>query len=173
MGRGALMGALAICSLGGAALAGAVGEGDLVFGETPVIGSGSLKATGEVVYTAQGAPVALFHYISLDADCRPRAVGIRVVEPPQHGAVTFSDGHEPAVLGGKPIYGEGDPRVRCEDRLVATRDAAYAPEAGFFGHDRLVVEFTDRDEVFTDAIDVNVEALRPAKVKPGRPGRRR
>src|SRR6516162_9033226 len=83
MGRGALVGALAICSLGGAALAaGAVGEGDLVFGETPVIGAGPLKATGEVVYTAQGAPVALFHYISLDADCRPRDVGIRVVEPP-------------------------------------------------------------------------------------------
>ena len=144
---------------------------DLVFGETPVIGAGPLKASGEVLYTAMGAPVALFHYFSLDTDCQPRVVAIRLVEPPEHGEVTFSEGHEPAFAHGEPIYAGADPRARCADRLVGTRDASYAPAPGFSGHDRLVVEFTDRGEVFTDAIEVNVEQLKPAPPRP--PHRRR
>jgi hypothetical protein len=163
----AIVGALA-ATRASALVAAPAGPIDLVFGGTPAIGSGPLKASGEVLYTAQGAPVALFHYFSLDADCRPRAVAIRLVEPPEHGEVSFTEGHEPPWANGKPIYEDGDPRARCEDRLVGTRDASYAPAPGFIGHDRLVVEFTDRDEVFTDAIEVNVEQLKPAKPPPRR-----
>ncbi|HUZ12463.1 MAG TPA: hypothetical protein VMU93_06420 [Caulobacteraceae bacterium] len=161
----ALIGVVAIWALASAALAGVSpvepADGDLVFGETPVIGAGGLEASGEVVYTAEGDPVALFHYFSLDADCRARAVGIRLTEPPAHGSVSFSQGRQPPVRGGEPIYPGADPRARCADRLAPTRDATYLPAAGFSGVDRLVVQFSDRGRVFTDAIEINVERLKP------------
>jgi hypothetical protein len=169
---GALFGVLAVWALAGAALAQpAPAVQDLVFGDTPVIGPGPLKASGEVIYTAMERPVLLFHYFSLEPDCRPVAVGIRLVEPPEHGAVSFSKGAEQPSREGKPIYVRDDPRSRCDDRLVATDDASYAPAPGFSGHDRVVVEFTDRDEVFTDTIEVNVVSLKPEK--PPRRVRRR
>ena len=177
MSGGALFGVLAAWVLAGAALAqpaaGALGREaqDLVFGDTPAIGPGPLKAYGEVIYTAMERPVLLFHYFSLEPDCRPVAVGIRLVEAPEHGAVSFNQGAEQPSSGGKPIYVRDDPRSHCDDRLVATDDASYAPAPGFSGHDRVVVEFTDRDEVFTDTIEVNVVSLKPEK--PPRRVRRR
>jgi hypothetical protein len=141
-----------------------LGASDVVFGETPVLDAGALKASAEVIYTAVGKPVLLFHYFGVGGDCAPTAVSLRLIEPPAHGAVTFQEGAEPPIRAGRPIYADADPRARCIDQLVATRDALYAPDVGFEGHDRVVVEFSEGAAVFTDAIDVNVVSLKPGRI---------
>jgi len=164
---------LAALAVGGAVMAAAaawadgapLGADDVVFGETPALDAGALKVSAEVVYTAVGKPVLLFHYFGVGGDCQPTAVGVRLVEPPAHGAVTFREGAEPPIRAGRPIYADGDPRARCIDQLVATRDGLYAPDVGFEGHDRVVVEFSEGGAAFTDAIDVNVVSLKPGKVE--------
>ena len=65
------------------------------------------------------------------------------------------------MWAGKPLWTGADPRSRCLDRLVTTRDGAYAPDPGFSGHDQLTVTFTEGASRFTDAIEVNVVTLAP------------
>lgn len=162
----------AVCAGAGRALAQAA-EAEASASGAPPIDAGDFRISGEVRYTAAGAPVTLFHYFALGADCAPAAVAITLADPPSHGAVSFVDGAEAPSAAGRPLYAPPDPRARCVDQLVATRDAVYAPEAGFVGHDRLTIEFREGSQVFDDTIEVNVEKIASPPASPPRKRGRR
>jgi hypothetical protein len=146
-----------------ALIAGAAGAsawgGDVVTQlEAPAIVRGE-GAISQHSATPTATPVMLFHYFNVGADCRPTEVTIRLASPPAHGAVTFADGQERPISGGEPLFTAGDPRVRCADRLVATKDAVYTPAPGFAGDDKFVVEISEDGAVSSDDIDVQVLAF--------------
>lgn len=128
-------------------------------GVAPVIEPTSLRLQGEVLYTTAGKPVTLFHFFATAADCGRAAAQLQLVAPPAHGEVRFTEGAEPPVAGGAPLWRAPDPRARCADQLVATRDAVYQPAAGYVGPDSLTVEFDAGGERFDDVVEVNVEKL--------------
>lgn len=125
----------------------------------PAIEPTALRIQSEVIYAAAGKPVTLFHFFAVTPDCGRAAAELTVTSPPAHGDVRFAEGAEPPVAPGGPIWSAPDPRARCAGQLVATRDAIYQPAPGFFGHDRLTVEFRAAGETFDDAIEVNVVKL--------------
>ena len=168
-------GDLAICSWMLSAAASSPAD-DVGSAGAPAIEAASERITGEVIYTATGEPVTLFHYFSVAPDCGPAPAHVTVIEPPEHGQVRFADGLEPPIAGARPLWSAPDPRTGCLSRMVATRDATYAPDPGFSGHDRLAITFDDAGGSFTDVIEVNVERLGPPDKrrrladKPGRRG---
>jgi hypothetical protein len=153
MGRAriCLAGVVAATSIAGAArsLAEDVDAG------APVMARGAAVSQQDV-NTEVGRPVLLFHYVHVDADCGPTAMAIAVTTPPTHGAVSIEDGEERPWSGGRPLFGPGDPRAACGNRLAATKDAVYAPAPGFSGRDSMVVQFTEAGATFSDTIDVSV-----------------
>ena len=132
----------------------------------PAIDAGAFRISAEVLYTPAGVPVTVFHYFAVGADCGPTPVDITITTPPAHGQVALSTGAEAPMWAGKPLWTGADPRSRCLDRLVTTRDGAYAPDPGFSGHDQLTVTFTEGASSFTDAIEVNVVTLPPLTAQP-------
>ncbi len=106
--------------------------------------------------TPAGAPVLLFHYFDVGPDCRATEVTFRVTTPPAHGVVTFAASQNRPFDGGRPLFTGGDPRARCANELVPTRDAVYTPEAGYSGEDSFVIEATEGDSVAQDTVDVSV-----------------
>jgi len=127
----------------------------------PAVDAGAFRISAEVLYTPAGAPVTVFHYFAVGADCGPTPVNITITTPPAHGQLALSNGAEAPVWAGKPLWTGADPRARCLDRLVATHDGAYAPDPGFSGHDQMTVTFTEGASSFTDAIEINVVTLSP------------
>jgi hypothetical protein len=109
--------------------------------------------------TASESPVVLFHYFNIGRDCEPTQVVLRIVTPPDHGEVAFVDGEERPFAEGRPLFAAGDPRARCADRLVATRDAVYTPAAGFSGEDSFVIEAAEAGQIFSDTVGVSVLSL--------------
>lgn len=138
----------------------------------PAVDAGANRISSEVLYARAGAPVTVFHYFAVGPDCAATPVGITVTTPPAHGQLVLSSGSEAPIWAGKPLWSDADPRVRCMDRLVATRDGAYAPDPGFSGHDQLAVTFTEGATSFTDAIEVNVVTLAPPRSAPAPKPRR-
>ena len=108
------------------------------------------------VNTVVGRPVLLFHYVHVDAHCGPTAMAIAVTMPPAHGAASFEDGEERPWIDGHPLFGPGDPRAACGNRLAATKDGVYTPAPGFSGHDSLTVQFTENGAAFSDTIEISV-----------------
>jgi hypothetical protein len=166
--RRAWVSVIGVCAL--AAAGAAIGQpaGEEVAAGAPAIEAASERITGEVLYTSAGQPVTLFHYFSVASDCAPAPAEVRLVQPPAHGRVTFAAGLEPPIAGSRPLWTAPDPRAQCLSRMVATRDATYAPDPGFAGHDQLQIEFQDGAGGFTDVIEVNVERLAPP-AKPRKP----
>jgi hypothetical protein len=154
VGAGAASGVASAQPSGGAASDGAAAETG-----APVVEATALRLQSEVLYTVIGKPVTLFHFFAVTPDCGRAAAELTVTSPPAHGDVRFAEGAEPPVAPGGPIWSAPDPRARCAGQLVATRDAIYQPAPGFFGHDRLTVEFRAAGETFDDAIEVNVVKL--------------
>jgi hypothetical protein len=151
---------LARIGLAGAVLAtiaagAARSQGEAVGAGAPLIARGA-PVSQQDANTEVGRPVLLFHYVHVDAACGPTAMAIRLTTPPGHGSVSFEDGEERPWHGGRPLFAAGDPRARCGDRLVATKDAVYTPAPGFGGHDTLVVEITEGGAAVTDSIDISV-----------------
>ncbi|HTX51413.1 MAG TPA: hypothetical protein VME40_18710 [Caulobacteraceae bacterium] len=177
---------MSLLALAGLALAGPAradppnGE-DAVAG-APAIDAGAFRIAGEVLYARAGTPVTLFHYFAVGPDCEAAPAVLSLTQAPAHGHVAFSDGAQPPVSGLTPLWTRDDPRAHCTDRLVATRDAVYIPDADFAGHDELVVTFQEAGASFTDAIEVNVVRIKPTPplhrirlrnappAKTGRPG---
>ncbi|MFI4934861.1 MAG: hypothetical protein ACHP7N_09610 [Caulobacterales bacterium] len=143
---------LAVCA------GGAWAASDDLLETAPMLTTGVPHLTSETANAPAAAPVTLFHYFNLDADCRPTKVSIEVTQAPAHGDLAIVDGEEQPALHGAPIFAKGDPRERCANRLVATRDGVYTSAAGYEGDDRLVVEFREGDETFQDAINLEVRA---------------
>lgn len=137
-----------------AADAAAQGDG-LVTRDASLIVRGAPPVRQQSV-TAAGAPVLLFHYFNLGPDCGRTAVTVRLATPPAHGTVDIQDGEERPAWRGRPLYPEDDPRARCGDRLVATRDAIYTPAPGFVGADTMLVEITEAGATTSAAVDVSV-----------------
>jgi hypothetical protein len=138
-----------------AAAGAARSQGEAVGAGPPVMARGA-PVSRQDANTEAGRPVLLLHYVHIDAGCGPIPVAIRLTTPPQHGSVSFDDGEERPWWHGQPLFGPGDPRAPCGDRLAATKDGVYTPAPGFIGHDTLVVEFTENGAVFSDTIDVSV-----------------
>ncbi len=106
--------------------------------------------------TLSGAELLLFHYFNVGPDCGPTEVSFRLATPPAHGAVTFVTSQNRPFADGHPLFAGGDPRARCGDRLVPTKDAIYTPAPGFSGQDSFVIEVSEAGTVASDAIDVSV-----------------
>ena len=132
---------------------------DVAESGAPTIEPASERITSEVLYAVADRPVTLFHYFSVAPDCAAAPAQLTVVEPPAHGQVSFAEGLEPPAAGARPLWTAPDPRARCLTRLLVTRDAIYAPDPGFAGHDRLAIQFRDSSGSFTDVIEVNVVHL--------------
>ena len=130
-------------------------QGEDVDAGAPVFARGA-PVSQQDANTEVGRPVLLFHYVHIDADCGPTAMAIAVTTPPSHGTVSFEDGEERPWFGGRPLFGPGDPRAGCGNRLADTKDGVYTPAAGFSGHDSLVVKFTEAGAAFSDTIDISV-----------------
>jgi len=141
-----------------AAAAEAVAQDDQVTSAIPLIVRGAPPLRQRSI-TATGAPVLLFHYFNLGPGCEPTDATVRLTTPPAHGTVDVQDGDEQPAWRGRSLYPADDPRARCRDWLVATRDAVYTPAAGFAGEDTLVVEVTEGGASTSDAVDVTVIAL--------------
>ena len=125
----------------------------------PAIEPTALRIQSEVIYAAAGKPVTLFHFFAVGPDCGRAAASVAVAAPPAHGLVRLTEGAEPPLAAGAPIWRAPDPRARCAAQLVATRDAVYEPAPGFAGRDTLTVEFRAGDQAFDDVIEINVEKL--------------
>lgn len=138
------------------AAAGAARSQDEAVGAGPAVIARGAPVSRQDANTEVGRPVLLLHYVHIDAACGPTAVAIRLTTAPQHGSVSFEDGEERPWWRGRPLFGAGDPRAPCGDRLAATKDGVYTPAPGFSGHDTLVVEFTEDGAAFSDTIDVSV-----------------
>jgi hypothetical protein len=138
-----------------AAAGGAHSQAEDVDAGAPVFARGA-PISQQDVNTAVGRPVLLFHYVHIDADCGPTTMAIAVTTPPAHGTVSFEDGEERPWSGGRPLFGPGDPRAACGNRLAATKDGVYAPAPDFSGHDALTVQFTEDGVAFTDTIEISV-----------------
>ena len=106
--------------------------------------------------TPSGEPLLLFHYFNVAPDCRPSEVSFRLATPPAHGAVSFLASQNRPFTDGRPLFADSDPRTRCADRLVPSRDAVYTPAPGFSGQDSFVIEVSERDAVTSDAVNVLV-----------------
>ena len=140
------------------AAAGAVwaqGEVTVARLEAPAITRGA-GAISQRSATPAGAPLLLFHYFNVGPGCGPSEVTFRLTTPPAHGAVTFVSSQNRPFADGRPLFAGGDPRVRCADRLVPTRDAIYTPAPGFSGEDSFVIEASEAGTVASDAVDVSV-----------------
>jgi hypothetical protein len=153
MGRAGtwLAGVVLATAVGGAARA----QPEAVGAGVPIIASGA-PISQQDVNTEVGRPVLLFHYVHVDAACGPSAMAIRLTTPPEHGSVSFEDGEERPWYAGRPLFGPGDPRARCGNRLAATKDAVFTPDPSFSGRDTLVVEFTEGGASFSDTVDIVV-----------------
>jgi hypothetical protein len=160
MGQGRHRLICAAAALIATAAGAASAQGDYVVTrlEAPAIVRGA-GAMSQHSATPAATPVMLFHYFNVGGDCRPTEVTIRLATPPAHGAVTFADGQERPLSAGEPLFGAGDPRARCADRLVSTKDAVYTPAPGFSGDDSFVVEISEAGVTSSDAIDVQVLAF--------------
>jgi hypothetical protein len=106
--------------------------------------------------TPSDQPLLLFHYFNVATDCRPSDVTFRLATPPAHGTVGFVASQNRPFAGGRPLFAAGDPRARCADRLVPSRDAVYTPAPGYAGQDSFVIEVSEGGTVTSDAVNVLV-----------------
>jgi hypothetical protein len=147
------IGAALVVAAAGAAWA--QGEESAAVLQAPAImrGAGSMSQRSA---TPAGEPLLLFHYFNVGPGCGPSEVSFRLATPPAHGAVTFVASQNRPFADGRPLFVGGDPRARCADRLVPTRDAIYTPAPGFSGQDSFVIEASEAGTVASDAVDVSV-----------------
>lgn len=106
--------------------------------------------------TPADKPLLLFHYFNVAPDCGPSEVSFRLAAPPAHGTVSFVASQNRPFAAGRPIFGPDDPRARCDDRLVPSRDAVYTPAPGYSGQDSFVIEAAEGGTVASDAVNVLV-----------------
>jgi hypothetical protein len=86
-------------------------------------------------------PIRLWANAAIDPDCSPHVPGatLTILEPPAHGAATISD--EPYYVA----YPPANPRSACNTRKIPGHQAFYTAQAGFTGHDKLVLEGASGD----------------------------
>jgi hypothetical protein len=79
--------------------------------------------------------IVLYRNTAINPDCTAmEGVTLSVLRPPEHGKAMVSD--EPLYLAFPP----NNPRSACNDRKVPGHQAFYQADAGFTGHDKLVLQ---------------------------------
>jgi hypothetical protein len=100
-----------------------------------------------------GAPIRVWANTAIDPDCSAHTPGatLTIVQPPAHGAAVVKD--EPYFAA----FPAANPRSACNDRKVAGNQAFYTAQAGYRGHDRLVLQGSSPDGVVRRvAVDITV-----------------
>ena len=157
MGRsrhyGAWIGAVLVAAVAGAVASQPVDEVTRLEAPALMRGDGAISQRSA---TPSDQPLLLFHYFNVAPDCRPSDVTFRLAAPPAHGTVHFVASQNRPFTDGRPLFAVSDPRARCADRLVPTKDAIYTPAPGFSGQDSFVIEVSEGDTVTSDAVNVLV-----------------
>ena len=79
--------------------------------------------------------IILWRNTAINPDCTEvPGVTLSVLRPPEHGKATVSD--EPVFVA----FPQGNPRSACNTRKVPGHEAFYQADAGFTGHDKLVLQ---------------------------------
>jgi hypothetical protein len=79
--------------------------------------------------------IMLWRNTAINPDCTAiDGVTLSVLRPPEHGKATVSD--EPLYAAFPPA----NPRSACNTRKVPGHQAFYQADAGFTGHDKLVLQ---------------------------------
>lgn len=148
----------ALAAAAGAALAGAASaqtDESVTRLEAPALmrGDGSISQRSA---TPAGKQIVLFHYFNVGPNCGATEVTFRLTTPPAHGVVSFVASQNRPYTDGRSLFAGDDPRARCVDRLVPTRDAVYTPAPGFSGQDSFVVQASEDGAVVSDTVDVLV-----------------
>ncbi|MGD0186386.1 MAG: hypothetical protein ABSC25_14210 [Roseiarcus sp.] len=109
-------------------------------------GDDSDAPTVENAAAQSGVASKVFWFTSLKPDCRETpGFSARIVDQPEHGTVTFERGKV------HPRFEAGNPRSRCNSRLVPGWIVTYAAAADFVGHDKFSF-----DELFADGASTRV-----------------
>ena len=102
------------------------------------------------------AQIVIWGGAAVDPDCSPHPGStLAVVEPPAHGQVRVVE--EPIYVTFPP----GNPRAACNDRKVPGRHVYYTANAGYAGHDKVVLEGSD-EEGHVRRVTVDVDVRKPA-----------
>jgi hypothetical protein len=157
MGRlrhcGAWVGGVLVAAAAGAAVAQSADQVTRLEAPALMRGDGAISQRSA---TPSDQPLLLFHYFNVGPDCRPSDVSFRLATPPAHGTVSFLASQNRPFSDGRPLFTVSDPRTRCADRLVPTRDAVYTPAPGFSGQDSFVIEVSEGEALTSDAVNVLV-----------------
>jgi hypothetical protein len=80
-------------------------------------------------------PIEIWQNAAINPDCTAiDGVTLSILRPPEHGKATVSD--EPLYAAFPPA----NPRSACNSRKVPGHQAFYQADAGFTGHDKLVLQ---------------------------------
>jgi hypothetical protein len=99
------------------------------------------------------AEIRLWANSAIDPDCteHPPGATLSVVKAPEHGTARISD--EPLYLAFPP----NNPRSACNKQKVPGRQAFYAANAGYHGHDHLELRGASPDgHVREIAVNIDV-----------------
>jgi hypothetical protein len=79
--------------------------------------------------------ILLWRNAAINPDCTEvPGVSLSILRQPEHGKATVSDGDVYVA------YPPANPRSACNSRKVPGHEAFYQADAGFSGHDRLVLQ---------------------------------
>ena len=97
------------------------------------------------------APIRLWYNTSVEPDCSPHgAPTLSIAHPPRHGTVDISD---------RPFFyafPANGPRAACSQRKVPGHQAFYTAQAGYSGHDKVVLEGSQPDGTVR-RIDIDID----------------
>jgi hypothetical protein len=80
-------------------------------------------------------PIELWKNAAINPDCTEvPGVSLSILQPPAHGKATVSD--DPVYVAFPPA----NPRSACNNSKVPGHRAVYQADAGFTGHDKLVLQ---------------------------------
>lgn len=148
-----LMPALVLAAgLAGAALAQTTHFDVTVHRDNSAKGFEKLKVSKAAIGDTQ---IILWQNTAINPDCTAiPGVSLSVLKEPEHGKVNISE--EPTYLA----FPAGNPRSACNTRKVPAHRALYQAEAGFKGHDRVVLQGSSPEGRVRE-INVYIE-VRPA-----------
>ena len=101
--------------------------------------------------TIGSAEIRLWQNTSVEPDCSPRGTPtLTVVHPPEHGKVVIRD--DPFFY----VFPPQSARAACSTQKVPGHRAFYTADAGFSGHDKVVLEGSQPDG-YVRRITVNID----------------
>lgn len=130
--------AVVVLGLGAAALAGAAYAQTRHYEVTvaPAARQRGYETVTASLAAVGSAQIRIWANAEIDPDCTAHSPGptLTILEPPAHGTATVSD--DPFFMAFPPA----NPRSACNDRKVPGHQAFYTAEAGYRGHDKVVLQ---------------------------------